>query len=692
MFAASKTGGVVVTPGTGDPYWSSVSLLTNFENNLTFQDGSTNNLPLTRNGVVNPSLNTPFSGGVGGSEKFTGSSSYLTSPANAAFALGSGDFTVEAWCYFNSVTNTYTQPIMGTHYYSPGTSDRGWALGLSSTGYPLVYLFGSSGGIELFTSPTIATTNTWTHIAAARQGTTLRLFVNGVVVVSGSSTKNEDWTGSVFKVATDEATTLTPNIGNSLASVNGFLSNLRITKGTAVYTANFTPPTAPLTAITNTSLLITGTGQGMFNNATFVDQGPNALTVTATGAPVYSGLSPFGNTYPGSVYFGGDGNYLSEPPLAATNFSGSFTMETWINVSDAGRTIDALKAGTVISGALAGSTSGQWVIYFIISGGVVSTLGLEVSGVTILNVPSLTAALNTWHHVAMVRNGTTLTFYLNGTSVGSTTYGTTFSTNASGTVQIARHAYGSPNQNWTKGYFSNSRIVNGTAVYTANFTPSTTPLTAITNTSLLVRGDTGAFYDLSNNGLAETGVGSPVVTTQVKKFGSESGFFNGSSSYLTVTDSTALKFGSGDFTVEGWYYTGSATNQSLISLQTVSTAAAFRMDFEGATSKIYLLCSTNGTSFAVNISSTAISLNTWTYIAAVRSGTTFTLYINGVSAASTTVSGVLTTSTANYIGCTNTGSFTQFVTGYLDDIRITKGVARYTANFTPPTATFPTGP
>lgn len=650
---------------SGDPYWTSVSLLTNFENNLTFQDGSTNNIALTRNGVVNPSLATPFTGGVGGSEYFNGSTGYVSGTTSTAAEFGTGDFTVEAFVYLTSAT---------TYALLFGSSGLNMYFGIAVYGVAPLYRLTAYDGTTLLeqTAGTSFTLNAWNHVAWVRSGTTFTAYLNGASVYSTTNSKNITGTTG-FQVGHS------PNYVPYYWAGN--ISNFRVVKGTAVYTTTFTPPTAPLTAITNTSLLITGTGQGMFDNATFVDQGPNALTVTATGAPVYSGLSPFGNTYAGSVYFGGNGNYLSAPPAAATSFSGAFTMEAWINVSDAGRTIDALKAGTVISGAIAGNTSGQWVFYLIITGGVLASLGLEVAGATVLNVSSLTAALNTWHHVALVRNGTALTIYLNGTSVGSTTYGTTFSTNAGGTVQIARHAFGSPNENWTKGYFSNTRVVNGTAVYTANFTPSTTPLTAITNTSLLVRGDTGAFYDLSNNGNGMTSTGTTTVTTQVKKYGAESASYT-ATAYQTVADAVNLQLGSGDYTIEAWVYRNAAgVLHSLICKGGATTGWLLQLNALNQ-----LAFSVGAT--ALLTSTTTVGATTWTFVTVTRSGTSTRLFVGGNLEATATDSTNFNQTNALLVGADR--SNLNGLNGYLDDIRITKGVARYTANFTPPTATFPT--
>jgi hypothetical protein len=103
----------------------------------------------------------------------------------------------------------------------------------------------------------------------------------------------------------------------------------------------------------------------------------------------------------------------------------------------------------------------------------------------------------------------------------------------------------------------------------------------------------------------------------------------------------------------------------------------------------YYLSST-GTSWniAQQISMGNISATTWTHIALVRNGSTFTPYINGVAGTTTTSSATLTTSTLPFvIGATGVG--TSPFNGYIDDFRMTRGYARYTSNFTPPTTAFP---
>lgn len=655
MFAASKTGGVV---SAGDPYWSSVSLLTNFENNLSFQDGSTNNIALARNGVVNPSLATPFSGGVGGSEYFNGSTGYVSGTTSTAAEFGTGDFTVEAFLYLTSAT---------TYALLFGSSGLNTYFGIAVYGVAPLYRLTAYDGTTILeqTAGTSFTLNAWNHVAWVRSGTTFTAYLNGASVYSTTNSKNITGTTG-FQVGHS------PNYVPYYWAGN--ISNFRIVKGTAVYTANFTPPTAPLTAIANTSLLITGTGQGMFDNATFVDQGPNALTVTAAGAPVYSGLSPFGNTYPGSVLYNGSTSYLSTPNNTNLQFgTASFTLEFWY-----------LRTGT----------NGNYARYFqLVDGDAVSgisisqnintqnsvIIGVSSNGSTndIVNLPAISFVDLAWNHFALVRNGTNFTVYVNG--VGTSLATSSASIYYTGTGSSVIGGQGSPSRSLA-GVMSNFRIVKGTAVYTANFTPSTTPLTAITNTSLLVRGDTGAFYDLSNNGNSMTSTGATAVTTQIKQFENESGIYT-STGRQSVTNAVNLQFGTGDYTIEAWVYRPSATLLRTL-LSKGAAATGWLLQINTSQQIIFTVTST-----VILTSIATISAGTWTHVAVTRSGTSTRLFVGGNLEATATDSSDFSQPENLSIGVdrSNTGG----LNGYLDDIRITKGVARYTASFTPPIATFP---
>ncbi len=666
MFAASKTGAVV---SSGDPYWTSVSLLTNFENNLTFQDGSTNNFAITRNGVVNPSLNTPFSGGVGGSEYFNGSTGYLTTANSNINNFGTSDWTIEFWIL--STQSGRVDPI-GWNYLFSSSGWAGLILNVSASGQMSWY---EGANQRINATSTGWNTGGFKHIAITRSGNNVRMFLNGSQVGSTyvtSASYGDNATGFI--------------VGNIFGGGGGILlgnmSNLRIVKGTAVYTANFTPPTAPLTAITNTSLLITGTGQGMFDNATFVDQGPNALTVTATGAPVYSGRSPFGNTYPGSIYCPTLNDFVTG--ITTDNLSASdWTFEAWVNIST-----------FVASGGVAGNVIISKCVTPTIANFGELTFAATTNGAVIYIRPTTGAAqatyqatsaitANTWTHVAAVytNSNTTLKLYKNGTLTDTFT-----SVTNGGGATTTRYGIGQFGNGYApfafSGYISNARVAK-TAVYTANFTPSTTPLTAITNTSLLVRGDTGAFYDLSNNGNGMTSTGTTAVTTQVKKYGAESASYT-ATAYQTVADAVNLQLGTGDYTIEAWVYRNAAgVLHSLICKGAAATG--WLLQVNSSNQLVFTVTST-----AILTSTTTIAATTWTFVTVTRSGTSTRLFVGGNLEATATDSTNFNQTNALLVGSDRSNA--NGLNGYLDDIRITKGVARYTATFTPPTVTFPTGP
>jgi hypothetical protein len=525
------------------------------------------------------------------------------------------------------------------------------------------------------TAGTSFTLNAWNHVAWVRSGTTFTAYLNGASVYSTTNSKNITGTTG-FQVGHSPNYTPYYWAGN--------ISNFRIVKGTAVYTSAFTPPTAPLTAITNTSLLITGTGQGMYDNATFVDQGPNALTMSAGTTAVYSGLSPFGNTYPGSIYCPTINGYVTG--LTADDLSASdWTFEAWVNIS----TFTAPGTGSgniIISKCLPSIVAnfGELTFAATTAGTVVYIRPTTGAGQTPYAATSAITA-NTWTHVAAVytNSNTTLKLYKNGTLTDTFT-----SVTNGGGATTTRYGVGQYGNGYApyafSGYISNARVAK-TAVYTANFTPSTTPLTAITNTSLLVRGDTGAFYDLSNVGNPESGTGSATVTTQVKKFGNESGSFSGVTTYISAPNATGFQFGSGDFTVEMWLNTAD-TDFNLCGLVTASTGNWMMVV---VASQFYWQTTYSVTNL-FNVSAASILNSAWHHIAISRSGTSLRVFFDGVQQGSSPYSD---STNYNGTGALRIGSGANGdLNGYLDDIRITKGVARYTANFTPPTATFPTGP
>lgn len=208
--------------------------------------------------------------------------------------------------------------------------------------------------------------------------------------------------------------------------------------------------------------------------------------------------------------------------------------------------------------------------------------------------------------------------------------------------------------------------------------------------SLLLKGDgannSTAINDSSGKAVAITRIGNTKISTAQSKFGGSSIFFDGSSG-LTVPNSASLVFGSGNFTIEFWVYTVSLTGiRQYFNTDTDSYNLSYAMITNG-TSWLYYLSSTGSTwNLASGVSGGAAVVNTWQHVALVRSGNVVTPYINGQPGTSTTTSASL----YNFAGALSIGYLgPHFMSGYIDEFRITQGIARYQNSFTPPTEAFP---
>jgi hypothetical protein len=219
------------------------------------------------------------------------------------------------------------------------------------------------------------------------------------------------------------------------------------------------------------------------------------------------------------------------------------------------------------------------------------------------------------------------------------------------------------------------------------------------NVSLLLHGDgtndSTVIRDSSSRMNTVTAVGNARISTAQSKFGGASIAFDGNNDWLSLSNA-ALALGSGDFTVECFVRWAGDTITGI-------TASSNVIDFRTAepSSQFYVLIRASAVSepqtfqYFVNgaariTSTTTATLNTWRHIAVAKSSATTTMYVDGVSQGTWADSTNYTSTTATIGGRFAAISGDQrSLNGYIDDLRITKGVARYTANFTPPTAPFP---
>ena len=203
------------------------------------------------------------------------------------------------------------------------------------------------------------------------------------------------------------------------------------------------------------------------------------------------------------------------------------------------------------------------------------------------------------------------------------------------------------------------------------------------NVSLLLHGDgtngSTTIVDSSPTPKTVTAIGNAQLSTAQSKFGGASIAFDGTGDQILISASTDLQFGTGDFTIEGWCYLLSAPTTGYPDL------------YEAASGSRYINFRKN-TSFAATTQNAIIasspsgaSINQWFHYALTRSGDTFRVFLNGVSGTPGIFTGAWDATGGVAVG----GGSLEQLHGYVDDLRITKGVARYTSNFTPPTAPFP---
>ena len=187
-----------------------------------------------------------------------------------------GDFTIECWYY-----HTTNGVALFDQYTAATTGAGNWQFWITGN----IFYFYYDGSSNLAASATTLTTNTWYHLSATRSGSTIRLFINGIlqsttVTFAGTVGRNDTlWIGR-------------QHYANS-GTLTGYIASARIIKGTALNTATFITPTSYLTAVTNTILLTC-------QSSTFVDTSTNAWSITLSGTPYVSNNIPYSIIYSNS--------------------------------------------------------------------------------------------------------------------------------------------------------------------------------------------------------------------------------------------------------------------------------------------------------------------------------------------------------------------------------------------------------
>lgn len=656
--------GAAATADIVDPYFKNVSLLihangTNGGQNSTFNDSSPNNFVGTGSGDVAQGTLSPY--GDKWSTYYPGiDNNHLTISHSSIFPKSTENCTFEGW--INVFETGVTKGILCK--VSP--SAQQWSIVLNTNNTISLSTQSGSSNLGGIGSATSLVPGTWYHFAFTLGGGTGKIWINGVLENTASVSLYTQ-TNPVYIGAFDPG-----NPPTYIWPFRGYLSNIRISN-IQRYTSNFNPPVAPFISDANTVLLCCQDNR-------IYDASPNNFTITEVGSVRVSKFSPISTlTYTPSLYAGSarfDGLDDSIDFAHNTNLSpglNPFTIEAWIYrfTSSAAHTIYA-KADPATSIGLELKITSTNVLRFVFGASSMQS--------------TLTIPAAKWTHVAVVREGTGTSqtkLYINGVNSGIGTVASNF-TDAN-PVRIGTNRSGGEDFN---GHIAGVRFVNGTAVYTTNFTPPKTPPTSITNTQLLLNFSNANIIDNSMINSIQTSGAAQTSSTQAKQ-----GFtsFFPSSGWLVIKNNTNVStqifpenyFHIAPFTIEMWVYRTSVANtQGLIAKG--SSTTGWQISFNTSNQVVFTYGSSTITS------SITIGLGVWAHIAIVREGTGMNqakIYIDGVNSGIGTVSNNFSESYPIYIG-TDRSASTAF-SGYIDEIRITNGIARYTAAFAPPSGQFP---
>jgi hypothetical protein len=198
------------------------------------------------------------------------------------------------------------------------------------------------------------------------------------------------------------------------------------------------------------------------------------------------------------------------------------------------------------------------------------------------------------------------------------------------------------------------------------------------------------FTDSSPNGLTATANGDAEISTTESKFGGSSGYFDGNGDYLQINTTAADNFGFESWTTECWFYPLSISGEPrLLARQDAGTSFVYQLRIYNSALQL-LIRRDDGSGYDEIGGTIAVSANQWQHVAVVRSGNNVSLYVNGTLDQTAVFTGAFNSPlNAPWI----VGAFADttlnpqlYFYGYIDDLRIVKGTALYTANFTPPTS------
>ena len=409
-----------------------------------------------------------------------------------------------------------------------------------------------------------------------------------------------------------------------------------------------------------------GTNNG--TNNVFDDSSSSNHTITANGNVTQGSFGPFARSDgEWAVSFDGSGDRV-RANWAENVGTSDFTIEAWVFIpSD----MDQYDCIAWLQEATHGSAGDNG--FFIRANGSNTIEFAVLSFSTVYNTISSAISFGEWHHLSLSKSGTTMYSSVDGTV---TSRSAPSGINNSKYLNIgAADANGSVSYSFN-GIISNVRFVVGTALYTSSFTPSTSPLTAITNTKFLgcqsnrFVDNSANNYTVSTSGDAAVSAFSPFLTSSVYDAGvnGASAYFDGSDK-LSSSASTDYEFGTGDLTVEYWAYpTASGAIQNI--LDNRAEASGWKLGRD-ASNRFQLY---NEVTASYLFESGTFPENAWSHFCWTRASGVNKFFINGVQSGSNVSDSSNFNSNSLNIGVQHGGD-SQYFTGYITCCRVIKGTA-----------------
>jgi len=405
-----------------DPFWTSVTTLLHGDGpspsygNWSFVDSSPTNAPITLNGYCLQGAVSPYQG-VGGSAYlgFAGATDFLQAPNNSLWQFGSGPFTVECWVRPDTPMAGFQSLV--SQWNSSGQPNNAWLLALGGASGKTPTFFISNDGVNatyLPPGPDVVP-GQWNHIAVCRVGDLVTVYTNGVGVttnITGTMAASTELLGIGWRRNGGTNTNPAPD------PFKGYISDVRISKGTALYTANFAPPVAPLDGF-GTHFCCN------FRNASIEDSARRSPI--GIGGNVANDRSSYAKWAPGSLYFNG-ASYLIGWPYKPANWDfglADFTIECWFYVSgDSALDGNGNRTACLLSDYTYGAPSHGWTL--TVTGNATETgtgINLRVSNSGVdQDVVAWTAGASLkggWHHLAVSRAAGVFRMHVNGQLVAS---------------------------------------------------------------------------------------------------------------------------------------------------------------------------------------------------------------------------------------------------------------------------------